>query len=163
LPCDGEVSTHGRERSRDSAEKIVQISLEYRSGLVVSDGAVFDPDTGLLWFSETLTESIVDRLAEEGLPFITASIDQNRVVVEIHRSGIELVGRSPSTVRAHSIELRRQVGRTLHTLGVACLLGFVGVAHTVAHYNRQTVLSLIELGTLAVVFFVMGSLPFRGD
>ncbi|KVF67544.1 hypothetical protein [Burkholderia vietnamiensis] len=156
--------------------EIIEVSVEYPSGLEISDRGTYDADAHIVYGSVRLAE-IMGKLSQSEPPAtVSAAIGGVPVELEIRVDGNFSVPEHPpaATKRRGRLlgklvysgwtkEQRQQFGRFCHSLTVASLAGFVGYGHSTQIWTLWPVLNEVALAAIVVVTFFVGMDSMNGE
>jgi hypothetical protein len=156
--------------------EIVEVFVEYPSGLIISDRATYVRELDHVCTSERLASVLREFSVTESPPEVTATIDGAFAVLrqvtdgsfKVESRPIEAEKRHPGLVlrvigHEWTKEQRQQFGRYVHTLSAASIAGAVGYWHAVPRWTIEAVLSEAALLLLFVVLFFTGMDSMNGD
>ncbi|GAB6852647.1 hypothetical protein [Paraburkholderia kururiensis] len=154
--------------------KIISVVVEFASGMDITDGASFDPDSMTVYLSERLRRLLLESDTTEAPPRITAQVDDAHLPVTsldgqfiVRASAAEPAPRSLLSFRrfghAWSKEQRQQFGRFSHTLSAASIVGAVGYWHSTGTWTISAVLNEAVLVFLFVILFLRGMDSMNGE
>ncbi|MFM0197255.1 hypothetical protein PQQ65_29535 [Paraburkholderia strydomiana] len=153
--------------------EIVEITVEYPSGMVVTDQTTFSRELGQVFPSERLASLLREFGASEAPPVVTALIDGLDAPLD-HcvdgsfsvRASVTNVGRKRSLTwlgKAWSKDQRQQFGRFCHALTVASLVGVVGYWHSTSTWTWGAILNEAALTAIIVLTFIVGMFTMDGE
>ncbi|RQS11591.1 hypothetical protein [Burkholderia sp. Bp8998] len=156
--------------------EIVDLVIEYPSGLSIVDRATYVADLQAVHPSTRMAAILRDLSATEAPPTAFASIDGVEVEVEPCVDGtFTVTGEAPADEPARhgfiathvghawSKDQRQQFGRYVHTLSAAALAGAVGLWHSTSSWSPVAVFNVVILVLFAVVLFLAGMDSMNGD
>ena len=159
--------------------EIVEITVEYPSGMVVTDQATFLREHQQVNASERLASVLREFSATEAPPVVTARIDgssrslDHRVdgsfslseAVIPDKGGKALPKWIPIRLgKAWSKDQRQQFGRFCHGLTVASIVGFIGYWHSNSgSWTAAAVLNEAALAVIVVLTFIVGMDSMNGE
>jgi len=154
--------------------KIISVEIEFATGMQITDGASFDPESMAVYLSERLRQVLRWSDTTEAPPRITACIDDARLPVASPGEQFivrEIVSESqphsylPFLRLGHtwSKEQRHQFGRFSHTLSAASIVGAVGYWHSTATWTIAAALNEAALVFLFVILFLRGMDSMNGE
>ncbi|RKT10606.1 hypothetical protein B0G69_8036 [Paraburkholderia sp. RAU2J] len=154
--------------------EIVEITVEYPSGMIVTDKATFSRELGQVIPSERLACLLREFSSTEAPPVVIALIDGLDVPLDHRVDGsfsvsdtvVSNVDRKRSLIRlgkAWSKDQRQQFGRFCHALTVASLAGFVGYWHSTSSWTGAAILNEAALGAIIVLTFIEGMDSMNGE
>ena len=157
--------------------EIVDVSVEYPSGLTITDRATFVADLDQVCISERLA-FVMQRLSETEPPpkvfarsidcslQLDARIDGTFQVVSKLFDSPDRNGLWPrlvDLVKSPTKDQRQQFGRFMHTLAAAALIGAIGFWHSTSNWSVPNVLSEINLIVAFVITFYVGMVSMNGE
>ncbi|WP_434667780.1 hypothetical protein P5W99_36125 [Paraburkholderia sp. A3BS-1L] len=150
--------------------EIVTVVVQYAGGLKMSEGASFDPESGIVHTSERLQQLIRECDVTESPPRLTLLAGNSSFT--LIREGAQFK-RGDATARtpipfsrfghAWNKEQRQQFGRFVHTLSAASIVGAVGYWHSTTDWTLAAVLSEAVLVFAFVVLFLRGMDSMNGE
>ncbi|NVH76325.1 hypothetical protein FSB08_28290 [Paraburkholderia sp. JPY432] len=158
--------------------EIVEISVEFPSGMVITDRATLSRELGQVFASERLAALLRQFSATEAPRTIIVRIDGKEAVLDQRVDGsfsVEVPDVSDAALkdesrlmpvrfgRAWSKDQRQQFGRFCHSLTVASLAGFVGYWHSTTDWTSTAVLNEAALAAIIVLTFVVGMDSMNGE
>ncbi|KWK06037.1 hypothetical protein WM11_11635 [Burkholderia ubonensis] len=154
--------------------EIVDLVVEYASGLSISDRATYVRELRSVHPSSRVIDIMCHLSGAEAPPSARASIDGTEVPLDQCDDGTFVVsGESESPTpgsfiarhigHAWTKDQRQQFGRFVHTLSAAALAGAVGLWHSTTDWVPAAVFNVGILILLAVVFFLAGMDSMNGD
>ncbi len=156
--------------------EIVEIFVEYPSGMTITDRASYSCDAGQVYPSERLQAVLREFSITEAPPAVSAAINGVNVQLDSRIDGSFSVGetmqsRNPESALARLVRLfteptkeqRQQFGRFCHTIAAAAFLGAVGVWHSTEIWTAESVKLEASLILGFVITFVRGMHSFRGE
>jgi hypothetical protein len=156
--------------------EIVDVFVEYPSGMRISDSATYARGFNQVCVSERLAAVLREFSATEAPPEVTATIEGVLVVLHQRTDGCFSVEFSTDEQpKQHpgfllrlighewSKDQRQQFGRYVHTLSAASIVGAVGYWHSLHSWATESVLSMAALLILFVVLFFTGMDSMNGD
>jgi hypothetical protein len=158
--------------------EIVEISLQFPTGMVITDRASLSRELGQVFASERVTAVLREFGATEAPPTITVRIDGADVPLDQRVDGsfsVEVPFVSAETGKpesrwisvrfgeAWSKDQRQQFGRFCHSLTVASLAGFVGYWHSMTNWTGISILNEAALAAIIVLTFVVGMDSMNGE
>jgi len=156
--------------------EIINIVVEYPSGMVITDRATFIRDLGSVAPSERLASILRELAVSEAPPSVTAIIDAVCVRLDARVDGSFAVTRAKArldTPRAGLFRLdlghswskdqRQQFGRFAHTLSAASVAGAVGYWHSADVWTLSVVWNVAALVLISVVLFLVGIDSMNGE
>ncbi|OLL27202.1 hypothetical protein BTH42_34125 [Burkholderia sp. SRS-W-2-2016] len=154
--------------------EIVEISIEFPSGIVITDRATFVRDLGHVHLSERL-RALLQRLGEtEAPPKLTVCIDGAAVNADQRLDGSYFVdvealhGDIQNRGLARCLfgwtkDQRQQFGRFCHSLTVVSVVGAVGIFHSATTWTTSERLNEAVLVLIVVVTFLQGMNSMNGE
>ncbi len=156
--------------------EIVEIFVEYPSGMSITDRASFSRDANQIFPSERLQAVLREFSITEAPPAVSAVIDGVTVQLDSRTDGSFSLGETlepPNQKGAFARLLllfseptkdqRQQFGRFCHTIAAAAFLGAVGVWHSTEIWTVESVKLEASLILGFVITFVRGMHSFRGE
>lgn len=156
--------------------EIVDLVVEYPSGLSISDRATYVADLKIVHPSMRLAMILLELDATEAPPTAFAVFDGGEVELEAQLDGtFQVTGEVPETVpvetgfiatllaRAWTKDQRQQFGRFAHTLSAASLVGAIGYWHSTDDWSLHASLSVAFLIVACVILFVQGMKSMNGE
>jgi len=156
--------------------EIVELFVEYPSGMTITDRASYLRDADQVYPSERLEAILRDIGITEAPPAVSAVIDGVNVRLDSRIDGCFSVGEtvalsSPESWFARRLlffyaptkDQRQQFGRFCHTIAAAAFLGAVGVWHSTQFWTVESVKLEASLIVGFVITFVRGMHSFRGE
>jgi hypothetical protein len=156
--------------------EIVEIFVEYPSGMTITDRASFSRDADQVYPSERLQALLREFSITEAPPAVSAVIDAVTVQLDSRTDGSFSVGEAMRSSRPGSAfarllllfsqptkDQRQQFGRFCHTIAAAAFLGAVGVWHSTQIWTVESVKLEASLILGFVITFVRGMHSFRGE
>ncbi|MDQ7979949.1 hypothetical protein QYH69_22160 [Paraburkholderia sp. SARCC-3016] len=157
--------------------EIVEIFVEYPSGMTITDRASFSRDADQVYPSERLQAVLREFSITEAPPAVSAAIDGVNVQLDARTDGNFSVGvpivvpndestgdRKPVRLgKAWSKDQRQQFGRFCHALTVASLAGFVGYWHSTSSWTAAAILNEAALAAIIVLTFIVGMDSMNGE
>ncbi|MGP8438062.1 hypothetical protein ACT2FY_00010 [Paraburkholderia fungorum] len=153
--------------------EIVEITVEYPSGMVVTDQATFSRELGQVFPSERLASLLRELGATEAPPVVSALIDGLDSPLDHRVDGsfsvsvpVANVDRKRSFIplgQAWSKDQRQQFGRFCHALTVASLVSFVGYWHSTSNWTWGAILNEAALAAIIVLTFTEGMDSMNGE
>jgi hypothetical protein len=154
--------------------EIVTVVVQYAGGLKISEGASFDPASGIVRTSERLVQLIRECDVTESPPRLTVLAGNSSYA--LIREGTQFKrgeAIAPAAARtlipfssfghAWNKEQRQQFGRFVHTLSAASIVGAVGYWHSTTEWTLTAVLSEAVLVFLFVITFLTGMDSMNGE
>lgn len=157
--------------------EIIEIDIEFPGDLSITDKATWNTETGEIHTSERLKQILRDLRVTEALPLITATCHGQTAPVEATANGDfrlasgavmlppskGLLARFRQVIRRPTKDQRHEMGRYLHTLSAASIIGAIGFWHTTKNWDWQNILSETNLWIAGVLVFYMGIICINGD
>ncbi|EDT42970.1 hypothetical protein [Burkholderia ambifaria] len=156
--------------------KLVEVCIEFPSGLSVVDRGTYAPDIGMVYISVRLRDFLAMVGQTESPPTITANWEGNEAtliqstadslaVLEVRVSGSpQRSWLSSRLIRSTwSKDQRQQYGRVCHALSVSAIVGIVGYANSAPGWTSQMVRNMAAMVVVAVITFVVGMDSMNGD
>lgn len=156
--------------------EIVEIFVEYPSGMTITDRASYSCDAGQVYPSERLQAVLREFSITEAPPAVSAVINGVNVQLDSRIDGSFSVGDSISVGKGDSLvdlvlqpflnptkDQRQQLGRFCHTLAAAAFLGAVGVWHSTQVWTLADVKLVASLVMSFVLTFVQGMISIKGE
>jgi hypothetical protein len=156
--------------------EIVEIAIEFPSGMVITDRATYFPDLNQVQPSDRLITVLHDLSQSEAPPSVTVSIggvgfpaDQRLdggydVDVGDFRDSVERRG-LVRRLLGHdwTKDQRQQFGRFCHALTVVSVAGAVGIFHATKAWTLSELLNEAVLILVVVVTYFQGMNSMNGD
>lgn len=156
--------------------EIVDIFVEYPSGMSIADRATFIQQLDTVAPSERLAAILREFATSEAPPVVTAviggasvrldarvdgtfSVSRESVSPKKRRSGFRLVNLGHSW----SKDQRQQFGRFAHTLSAASAAGAIGYGHSITVWSLAAVFNVSVLVVLFVLLFFIGMDSMNGE
>ncbi|APA90399.1 hypothetical protein BJG93_32925 (plasmid) [Paraburkholderia sprentiae WSM5005] len=157
--------------------EIVDIVVEYPSGLTVTDRATFIVDLDQVCISERLAFVIRHLSQSESPPKVSARGADCSLQLEARTDGTfhvaskladrpernglwpKLVGMVKSPTR----DQRQQFGRFMHTLSAAAVIGAIGFWHSTSNWSVFNILSEVNLVLAFVLTLYVGMVSMNGE
>lgn len=156
--------------------EIIEIFIEYPSGMSIADRASYMSEAGQVFPSERLQACLREFSVTEAPPAVSAVIDGETVRLDSRTDGSFSVGDTLPESQAAGIfarllqpftvpteDQRQQFGRFCHTIAAAAFLGAVGVWHSTQQWTLESVRLEVSLVLSFVVTFVRGMHSMRGE
>jgi hypothetical protein len=157
--------------------EIVDVFVEYPSGMTITDRATYMRDLGQVCLSERLAAVLREFSATEAPPAVTARIEDTISQLEARVDGsfsvavpaVESTKKGASQTlpvefgKAWSKDQRQQFGRFCHALTVASLAGFVGYWHSTQNWTIGAILNEAALVVVVVLTFIVGMDSMNGE
>ncbi|KVR82494.1 hypothetical protein [Burkholderia vietnamiensis] len=156
--------------------EIVDLVVEFPSGLSISDRATYDADSKIVHPSTRLATIMQDLGDSEAPPTTYAVIGGVEIEVALRIDGTfavqgEIVEPEPQRTgfvgrlfgHEWTKEQRQQYGRFAHTLSAASLVGAVGYIHATNDWTARAGLRLAFLIVSCVVLFIEGIKSMNGE
>lgn len=156
--------------------EIVDIVVEYASGMAISDRVSYLRDADQVYPSERLQAVMREFSISEAPPAVSAVIDGVTVQLDWTTDGIFSVGDVIGCRREDSLigrvlqpfldptkDQRQQLGRFCHTLAAAAFLGAVGVWHSTQVWTLVDVKLEASLVASFVLTFIQGMISIKGE
>ena len=157
--------------------EIVNVFVEYPSGLLVSDRATYLAETGRVRVSERLAAILREFEQTEARPLASAFIGSCTRALE-HVSDREFAvlegdleptttdsfwSRLVSIFRSPTRDQRQQLGRFCHSVSVAALAGAVGLWHSTTNWTFSNVFNEAVLTAVFLLAFYEGMVSMNGE
>ena len=156
--------------------EIVEVLIEFPSGMVVSDRATYFPEVGQVQPSERLS-LLLQQLAEsEAPPTVTILLAGAEVRADLRIDGnfglrsneVENAGHRPTALQrlfGHdwTKDQRQQFGRLCHSFTVVSLVGAAGILHSTKTWSAGELLTEAVLIFAVVITFLLGMNSMNGD
>ncbi|MEZ0606261.1 hypothetical protein ACAX43_29660 [Paraburkholderia sp. IW21] len=156
--------------------EIVDIFVEYPSGMSIADRATFIQQLETVAPSERLAAILRELAASEAPPAVTAMIGGVSVHLDARVDGTFSVSRESASAKksrsrfrlfnfghSWSKDQRQQFGRFAHTLSAASAAGAVGYGHSITVWTLAAVFNVSALVVLFVVLFLRGMDSMNGE
>ena len=156
--------------------QIVEICVEYPSGISIVDRATFIQQLDNVVPSERLASILRELATSEAPPAVTAEIDGASLRLDARVDGTFSVSRESVMpdephVRPRLFKVghswnkdqRQQFGRFAHTLSAASIAGAVGYWHSLQVWTVSAALSIAILLVLFVILFLAGMDSMNGE
>lgn len=156
--------------------EIIEIRIEYPSGMSITDRASYLADAGHVYPSERLQAVLREFCISEAPPVASAVIDGANVQLQSRIDGSFAIGDSMGDGSNRSFiaiaiqpfskptkDQRQQIGRFLHTLSAAAFLGAVGVWHSTSVWTFADIKLEVSLIGAFVLTFVQGMIAIKGE
>lgn len=156
--------------------ELIDLSVEYPSGMTITDSASYLREMQQVFASERLQTILVDLTVSEAPPVVTALIDGATVRLDQRTDGSFSVGETLSATTSQGIgylflqpfldptkDQRQQFGRFCHTLAAAAFLGAVGVWHSMQVWTFVEVKLEASLVLSFVITFFQGMRSTKGE
>jgi len=157
--------------------EIVEIFVEYPSGMTITDRASYSRDADQVYPSERLQAVLREFSITEAPPAVSAVINDVNVQLDSRIDGSFSVS-MPIVVPDHEVtedrrpvrlgkawskDQRQQFGRFCHALTVASLAGFVGYWHSTSSWTTAAILNEAALAAIIVLTFIVGMDSMNGE
>jgi hypothetical protein len=156
--------------------EIVEVLVEFPSGMVISDRATYFPEIGQVQPSERLV-FIFERLTEsEAPPTVTVLLAGSEVRADVRVDGNFEVGPLEAGSPTHQPNIlqrlfghdwtrdqRQQFGRLCHSFTVVSLVGAAGIFHSATTWSAGELLTEAALIFTVVITFLLGMNSMNGD
>ncbi|TDN59044.1 hypothetical protein [Paraburkholderia sp. BL10I2N1] len=156
--------------------EIVDIFVEYASGMTITDRATFVEDLQVVQPSERLAAILREFSASEAPPVVSAMLNGGPVRLDARVDGsfsvtpARLEQKKPRTgfISAHvghawTKDQRQQFGRFAHTLSAASIVGAVGYWHSTQVWTFTAVFDVAILFVWFVLLFYAGMDTMNGE
>ncbi|ADG20976.1 hypothetical protein [Paraburkholderia atlantica] len=157
--------------------EIVDIVVEYPSGLSITDRATFIADLDQVCISERLAFVIQHLSQTEPPPKVSArgpdcslqleaSVDGTFHVASKLADRLDKIGlwaELVDMVRSPTRDQRQQFGRFMHTLSAAAVIGAISFWHTTSSWSVSNILSEVNLVLAVVITFNIGMVSMNGE
>jgi hypothetical protein len=156
--------------------EIVEVSIEFPSGMVITDHATYFPDIGQIQPSERLLFLLRHLGESEAPPTVTVLLAGTAVRADLRIDGNFEVDANemksavqPPTFSQRLFghdwtkDQRQQFGRLCHSFTVVSLVGAAGILHSVKTWTASELLSEAALIFAVVVTFLLGMNSMNGD
>ncbi|MGF6915926.1 hypothetical protein [Paraburkholderia sp. 40] len=155
--------------------EIVDILVEYPSGMTISDRASYMRDASQVYPSERLQALLREFSVSEAPPAVSAVIDGTTMQLDSRIDGTFSVGDEIATGRDSAVKVllqpfldpsndqRQQFGRFCHTLAAAAFLGAVGVWHSTQAWTAADIKLEVSLVASFMLTFVQGMISIKGE
>jgi len=156
--------------------EIVEIRIEFPSGITFTDRASYSADAGQVYPSERLRSVLREFSASEAPPVASAVIDGATVLLDSTTDGSFARAETKGDGSKRSLmaiflqpfltptkDQRQQIGRFLHTLAAAACLGAVGVWHSTSVWTLADIKLEASLIGAFVLTFVQGMIAIKGE
>lgn len=156
--------------------EIIEIVVEYPSGMSITDRATFIRDLDAVAPSERLASILRVFSTTEAPPAVSATIDGASVRLDAQVDGSFAVSRqnaTPGKLRSAFLPLnvghswskdqRQQFGRYAHTLSAASVAGAVGYWHSTEVWTFAAAINIAALLALCVLLFLAGMASMNGE
>ncbi|WP_186157301.1 hypothetical protein [Burkholderia gladioli] len=156
--------------------EIVDVRVEYPSGLTIIDRGSFDAEGEIVRVSVAMRDALVSVNAFEAPPLATATGD-GFVATLIQSKGdtfdVVSVAEPASKPRSRlgarlvraswSKDQRQQFGRFCHTLTVSSIVGAVGYVHAISDFSIWTAMNVAALVVIGVITYIVGMDSMNGE
>lgn len=156
--------------------EIVDILVEYSSGMTISDRASYLREADQVFPSERLQAVIREFSVSEAPPAVSGTIDGATVQLDSRTDGSFSVGAPILGEREDCLiglllqpflnptkDQRQQFGRFCHTLAAAAFLGAVGVWHSTQVWTLNDAKLEASLVAGFVLTFIQGMISIKGE
>ncbi|WP_176060283.1 hypothetical protein [Paraburkholderia sp. BCC1876] len=157
--------------------EIIDIVVEYPSGLTITDRATLISELRQACISERLATVLREFAVTEAPPKITTSIAGLTVVLDQTVGGYLTVPETSPQPSQHSSWLlrrlrafvpeskdqRQQFGRLMHTLSAGSLIGAIGFWHSTSDWTPGNILSEVNLFLAFVITYYEGMVSMKGE
>ncbi|HEX7934164.1 MAG TPA: hypothetical protein VF573_13975 [Paraburkholderia sp.] len=156
--------------------EIIDIRVEYASGMTIADRAAFLPDLGEVCLSERLAALVREFAMTEAPPKVSATIRGRSVVLDqgvdgrftMPKGASELLPVPVWWLRVLQASIPKtkdqwqQFGRFMHTLSAASLIGAIGFWHSTSSWTASNILSEVNLLLAFVITYYEGMVSMKG-
>jgi hypothetical protein len=157
--------------------EIVSVFVEYPSGLLLSDRATYQQETGQVCVSERLAAILREFLPTEARPAVSVVIDgRTRSLQQVSDREFAVLdgaletsvadsfwSRLVSIFRSPTRDQRQQLGRFCHSVSVAALAGAVGLWHSTTNWTFSNVFNEAVLTVVFLLAFYEGMVSMNGE
>ncbi|MPW08351.1 hypothetical protein GCT19_22215 [Paraburkholderia sp. CNPSo 3155] len=156
--------------------EIVEIQVEYPSGMTISDRASYLREMEQVYPSERLLGILREVCVTEAPPAVSALIDGATVRLDartdgsfgisetLRRSGAEgVVVRLLQPFTDPTKDQQQQFGRFCHTIAAAAFLGAVGVWHSTQEWTLESIKLEASIILGLMITFVRGMHSMKGE
>jgi len=156
--------------------ELIDISVEYPSGMTITDRATLVTELRQVCVSERLGALLRELSVTEAPPLVTGVIGGRRTILDASTDGTFHASPDATTVDAGTFwsrafdlvnsptrEQRQQFGRFLHTLSAASLIGAIGFWHSTTQWTPGNILSEVNLLLASVLTFYRGMVSMNGE
>ncbi|TGP40256.1 hypothetical protein EN871_28950 [bacterium M00.F.Ca.ET.228.01.1.1] len=156
--------------------EIIEIRIDYPSGMSITDRASYLADAGHVYPSERLQAVLREFCISEAPPVASAVIDGANVQLDSTTDGSFKRGETKADGSKRSLmaillqpfltptkDQRQQIGRFLHALAAAACLGAVGVWHSTSVWTFAEIKLEASLVGAFVLTFVQGMIAIKGE
>jgi hypothetical protein len=157
--------------------EILDIRVEYASGMTITDRANLIPELAEVCASERLTSLIREFAVTEAPPRISATIRGRSVELEqgvggnfmVPKGALESLPQPAWWLRIlqafvpQTRDQRQQFGRLMHTLSAASLIGAIGFWHSTSTWTTGNILSEANLVLAFVITYYEGMVSMKGE
>ncbi|MGF6988420.1 hypothetical protein QFZ99_007984 [Paraburkholderia atlantica] len=157
--------------------QIVDIVVEYPSGLCITDRGTFIADLDQVCISERLAFVLQHLSQSESPPKISARGPDYSLQLEAKVDGtfhvastladrpdkIGLLAALVEMVKSPTRDQRQQFGRFMHTLSAAAVIGAIGFWHSTSNWSVSNILSEVNLVLAVVITFNIGMVSMNGE
>ncbi|MFM0756096.1 hypothetical protein [Paraburkholderia strydomiana] len=156
--------------------EIIDIHIEYPSGMSITDRATYLADAGHVYPSERLHAVLREFSISEAPPVVSAVIGGVNMQLDSRTDGSFAIGDPDCDGRNESFfsivlqplstptkDQRQQFGRFCHTLAAAAFLGAIGVWHSTQVWTFADVKLEASLVAGFVLTFVQGMISIKGE
>ncbi|MGY6123684.1 hypothetical protein ACW9YQ_34185 (plasmid) [Paraburkholderia strydomiana] len=156
--------------------EIIDILVEYASGMTIADRAALLPDSGEVCLSERLAVLLREFSMTEAPPRVSATIRGRTVTLDPAVDGSFIVPKGalePAPVPVWWLRVLQaltpknkdqwqQFGRFMHTLSAASLIGAIGFWHSTSSWTASNILSEVNLLLAFVITYYEGMVSMKG-
>jgi hypothetical protein len=157
--------------------EIIDIFVEYASGITITDRATFVPHLGEVCVSGRLAALVREFGLTEAPPKVSATIRGHTVTLDqgvggnfsVPEGAMEPLPEPAWWLRIlqafvpQSTEQRQQFGRLTHTLSAASLIGAIGFWHSTSSWTTSNILSEVNLVLAFVITYYEGMVSMKGE
>ncbi|SDR54589.1 hypothetical protein SAMN05443245_7462 [Paraburkholderia fungorum] len=159
--------------------EIIEVSVEYPSGLVITDRATLITGLDQVCISERLGSIIREFSTSEAPPVYAGRAAGRSVTLHANPDGTlkfegewvdvaendqgGLWSRLGAMINAPTRDQRQQFGRFMHTLSAASLIGAIGFWHSTTSWTTGNILSEANLILAFVLTFYVGMVSMNGE
>jgi hypothetical protein len=157
--------------------EIVDISIEYSSGMVITDRATLIVDLDQVCISERLAFVMQHLSQSESPPKVSARGTDYSLQLEARVDGTfhvasklaerpdrnGLWAKLVEMVKSPTRDQRQQFGRFMHTLSAAAVIGAIGFWHSTSIWSVSNILSEVNLVLAVVITFNIGMVSMNGE
>lgn len=156
--------------------EIIDILVEYASGMTIADRAALLPDSGEVCLSERLAVLLREFSMTEAPPRVSATIRGRTVTLDqgvdgnfiVPKGGLESAPvpvwwlRVLQALTPKAKDQWQQFGRFMHTLSAASLIGAIGFWHSTSSWTASNILSEVNLLLAFVITYYEGMVSMKG-